>query len=265
MAYTIEAQNDLADKFRALHQPGNPLILTNVWDAITAEAIASLPKTKALATASYAVAAAAGLADEDLTLDINLRAAKVISGVARAHNLPLTVDFQDGFGTQLLEGTRQIIELGAVGINLEDFNRETGALFSIDEAQERIRSVMYVAQSMGVENFVVNARTDALFTGGTVDEAIERGRAYLEAGAFNVFIWSGSPKSGWPREEVEMATKALRGRLNVILARSKPDGLSVAQLKEIGVSRISMGPYLMRGSVSWIEQEAIKIQDGDGL
>ena len=181
-------QNTTAALFRSLHRPGHPLLLTNVWDAISASAIASLPGTTALATASFAVAAAAGLADDDLDLPTLLRAASAIGKVAATYSLPLTVDLQDGFGAQLVDAVREVIKLGAVGINLEDFGREIGALYSVEELCERIRQVVKVANELGVPKFVVNARTDALFTGGTVEEAITRGKAYLEAGAFNVFI-----------------------------------------------------------------------------
>ena len=119
-------QNTKALTLKSLHSPGNPLILTNIWDAITARAIAPLPTTKALATASYAIAAAAGLEDHDLTLEVNLAAIRAISKVAQEFNLPLTADFQDGFGSRLEEGIRELIRAGVVGINLEDFGRELG-------------------------------------------------------------------------------------------------------------------------------------------
>ncbi|KAH7069032.1 PEP phosphonomutase-like protein [Paraphoma chrysanthemicola] len=262
---TASAQNALAQSFKSLHQPGNPIILTNVWDAITANAVASLPTTKALATASYAIASAAGLADEDLTLEVNLRAVSAIAKVAQKHNLPLTVDFQDGFGAQLEEGVKKVIEAGAVGINLEDFSREKNGLYDIDEAVSRVRRVLSIASSLGVADFVVNARTDALFAGQRLDEAITRGKAYLAAGATTVFIWGGPTRKGWSREEVERAAKELGGKLNVILVRMRGDGLSVEELRKIGVARISVGPQLMMRTVGAVGEEARKILDGEGV
>ncbi|KAF1924310.1 Phosphoenolpyruvate/pyruvate domain-containing protein [Didymella exigua CBS 183.55] len=254
-----QSQNDTAKHFRTLHVPGKPLMLTNVWDAITANTIASLPGTKALATASFAIAAAAGLSDDDLDLDTNLRAVRIIAKVAAAHSLPLSVDFQDGFGADLEDGVRAVIELGAVGINLEDFGRETDGLYSTEAQCERIRKVLAVAREQGVPDFVVNARTDALFAGRDVDEAIQRGTAYLGAGAFNVFIWGGPTRQGWKREEVRRASEALGGRLNVILIRGKTGGLSVSEIGELGVARISVGPALMRWSAERIGEEAERI------
>ncbi|KAJ4403243.1 hypothetical protein N0V91_006646 [Didymella pomorum] len=255
-------QNDTAKHFRSLHIPGKPLVLTNIWDAITATTIASLSSTKALATASFAIAAAAGLTDDELDLSTNLRAARIIAKVAATHNLPLTVDFQDGFATQLEEGVRAVIQLGAVGINLEDFGREIGGLYGVDEQCERIRKVMAVAREEGVPDFVINARTDALFKGSDVNEAIERGKRYLEAGAFNVFIWGGPARRGWERAEVKRASEALSGRLNVILVRGKTGGLSVSEIAELGVARISVGPALMRWCDERIREEAKNILEG---
>ncbi|KAJ4355323.1 hypothetical protein N0V95_002998 [Ascochyta clinopodiicola] len=256
------SQNDLAKHFRALHVPGSPLVLTNIWDAITASAIATLPGTRALATASFAIAAAAGLPDASLTLDVNLRAVQGIAKVATSHNLPLTVDFQDGFAHELEEGVRQVIRLGAVGINLEDYGRDIDGLYGVAEQCERIRAALVVAVEEGVPDFVINARTDALFVGQGLDEAIERGKAYLAAGAFNVFIWGGPTRQGWSREEVGRACEALDGRLNVILMHGKAGGLSIKEIGELGVARISLGPALMRWSAEQIGREAERVLEG---
>lgn len=261
----MTSQNAQAKVLKALHEPGDPLVLTNVWDAITAKTVGSLPASKALATASAAIAAAAGISDDDLTLDINLRAIGAIAKVAKELNKPLTADFQDGFGDQLEDGVRSVIKLGAVGINLEDFGRELNGLYTLEEAQSRVRRVMAVAKEEGVPDFVLNARSDALFAGNGLDDAVQRGKAYLEAGASNVFIWGGPSRQGWKREDVEKACKALDGRLNVILIRVMPGGLTVKELGEIGVARISVGPQLMMRTTAAVAEEAGRILGGEGL
>jgi 2-methylisocitrate lyase-like PEP mutase family enzyme len=268
-------QNTLAQTLKSLHNPGNPLILTNIWDAITASTIASLPSTRALATASYAIAAAAGLEDHDLDLDTNLRAVRAIGKVARLAGKPLSVDLMDGFGERLEEGVKGIVGAGAVGCNLEDLGREKageggkgkgeGVLYTVEEQQARIRRVLKVAEEEGVPDFVVNARTDALLVGRPLSEALERGKRYLEAGAHNVFIWGGRGRGGWKREEVKEAAEALGGRLNVILVRVMPGGLTVAELKEIGVARISVGPQIMLRSQKAVGEEASAILSGEGV
>src|SRR4051812_13248204 len=83
------ALNDTAKAFRLLHRrPGHPLVLANVYDRLTAQAVGELPGALALATASYAVARAAGVADDDLSLDANLAAVRPIAEVARALGKP---------------------------------------------------------------------------------------------------------------------------------------------------------------------------------
>ena len=254
--------NTQAQRLRALHTPGKPLVLTNVWDAISANAIAALPGTKALATASAAIAAASDLSDDDLTLTVNMRAAESIAKVAATHNLPLTVDLQDGFGNELEEAVRRVIELGGVGINLEDYGREIDGLYGVEEQCSRIRRVMVVARDSGVPDFVINARSDALFAGGGIEDVIKRGKAYLDAGAWNVFVWGGPSRKGWGRDEVEKVCRAFDGRLNVILDIMSGNGLAIRDLEDIGVARISVGPQLMRRAAVLLAGEAQKILDG---
>jgi 2-methylisocitrate lyase-like PEP mutase family enzyme len=114
-----------------------------------------------------------------------------------------------------------------------------------------------VAEEDGIPDFVVNARTDALFSSpiNGFEEAIVRGKAYLEAGASNIFIWGGPSRKGWSKQDVKKATEALDGRLNVLL-KMKPDGSSVKQLGEIGVCRISVGPQLMRRIIGVLAEDA---------
>jgi 2-methylisocitrate lyase-like PEP mutase family enzyme len=256
------SQNEIARVFKSLHTPGSPIVLTNVWDAISATAVASLPSAKALATASAAVAASAGLDDDHLPLDLNLSAARAIAAIARRFDKPLTVDFQDGYGDQLEAGVREVIRAGAVGINLEDFGREIaaqGELYPIDVAVSRIKAVMDVAKSEGVPDFVINARTDALLVGQNISQAIERGQRYLEAGATNVFVWGGRKRGGITRHEVVELTKAFGGRLNVSLRINAAEGLSIKELREIGVARISIGPQLAAKVAEFLKGEVEKI------
>ncbi|KAK0353977.1 hypothetical protein LTR91_017929 [Friedmanniomyces endolithicus] len=235
--------NDTARLLRTLHRPGKPLLLANVYDAITARAVGSMPTCRVLATASYSIAAAAGLKDEDLDLATSLRAVVAIAAVARELGKPLTVDLQDGYGDRLDEAVQRTIHAGAVGINIEDAD-PAGNLYSIPEAAERVRQAMAVAIRNKLPDFVINARTDTMRHGGTLEDAIARGRAYLAAGAFNVFVWGGPQRSGLRRAEVEALTEAFEGRLNVMRSDMKAGELTLSDLAELGVARCSMGPYL---------------------
>ena len=125
----MSTQNDRAIYFRSLHKPGNPIVLSNIYDGATASYIASHASTKAIATASYAIAASQGIADESLTLEQNLASVRIIAAVVSGSspNLPLTVDVQDGYD-DVAQTVRDIIALGAVGCNIEDFDSSRLAL-----------------------------------------------------------------------------------------------------------------------------------------
>jgi 2-methylisocitrate lyase-like PEP mutase family enzyme len=254
-------QNILAKGFKARHQPGSPLVLVNVYDAPSANAVASLPTAKAIATASYAVASAAGVGDDDLTHETNLAAANAIASAVKKYQKPVSIDFQDGYGEQLEEATAALLQIGVVGVNLEDCDKATHNMYSVVEAATRIKRVLTVAQSQGVPDFVVNARCDTLVHGGSLSEVITRGQAYLAAGATTVFVWGGSSRGGISQDEVVQLVKAFNGRLNVSMKLSA-EGLTVKELAEIGVARISIGPALQFAAMAKFKQDAEKILQG---
>ncbi|EMC94204.1 hypothetical protein BAUCODRAFT_223719 [Baudoinia panamericana UAMH 10762] len=231
-----------ASASRSLHVPGKPVVLANVYEIVNARAVAALPACKALATARYGNAKAHGTEDNDLTLETNLASIRGIATVAEEFGKPLTVDLQDGYGSRLEEAIRSIVKLGAVGCNLEDFDSAVQKLYSQAEATDRVKRVLGVAKHNGVPDFVLNARCDAFAYGGDISEVVERGKAYLDAGATTVFVWGGRAR-GISRSEVSETVKALDGRLNVMMKLS-PDGLNVGQLASLGVARTSVGPAL---------------------
>ena len=244
-----------AQQLRSLHKPGKPVVFANVYDPYTAEIVASNPSSVALATASFAIAAVHGLEDDALDLETNLAALRRIAPIAAKHKKPISVDLQDGYGTRLEEAIEAIIAAGASGCNLEDRDNETGKLLPFDEAVDRVKRVVATATKVGVPNFALNARTDAVIVNNDVDDAIARGKAFLAAGANTVFVWGGPTRGGLTRAEVEKVAKALDGRLNVI-KKLTPDGLSVQEIADIGIARISVGPGLWSKATAAFQGEA---------
>lgn len=237
----LTASKVLASNLRKLHKPGDPVVMCNVWDAITANAATKVPGVKAIATASYAIAAAQGLSDNDLSFEQNLLAIRHIAPVAAKANLPLTADLQDGY-EDVAATVSAVIKLGVVGCNIEDLNNQTHGLRSKEEALQRIKTAVEAANAAGVPEFCVNARTDVIGHGGSVDDAIDRAKAYLDAGACTAFVWGGGAR-GLTTAEVEKLVGALDGRLNVKMSLA-PGKLTTSELKRIGVARISVGPEL---------------------
>lgn len=250
--------NTLAKRLKSLHVSGQPLLLANVWDASSAKAIASHSSTKAIATASYAIAMMHGVEDADLTLDLNLKGiemvAKGLRNAGKAEEVPLTADLQDGYADPP-ETIRKAVELGVVGCNLEDADNSKPQLTlrSTEESISRIEAVLKAAKEAGVPEFVVNARTDIFGKEGTVHDVIARGKAYLDAGATTVFVW-GVGKHVITEEEVKKMVEAFDGRLAV-----QPADIGIKKLRELGVARISVGPLLWRKSIKVVQDEGLGI------
>ena len=251
MAVPVKETAARATAFKALHVPGQPLLLANVYDALSARTVAALPGCKALATASFALAQSIGKRDESLTLEDQLTLVAPIAAVAAASNLPLTMDVQDGYaGAGDYEKLIQVIqrfvtEFGAVGINLEDswHDQEGGeeTVMSEEEAVKRVETAVKAARELGVEDFVVNARADTFLKGGKFDESIRRARRYLEAGATTAFIF-------WPRSEevkvegLQRVIDELGGMVNIGLRLGGV--VTTSDLARMGAARVSIGPQL---------------------
>jgi len=247
--------NLLARRFKALHKPNNPLVLANVWDIASARVVAALPKCTALATASFAVAKAHGTVDAELTLAQYLADVTTISAVAKEFDKPLSVDLQDGYDDSLEQAIHELIKLGVVGINIEDSRRVGTSMMSCEEAESRIKRVLSVAAGLGVPDFVVNARSDSFLRPRDLDEAIRRGKRYLDAGATAVYVL-GNPAPN--REEIGKLVAAFDGRLNIGL-RLQPGSFSTSDLGEMGISRISVGPQLHTAAMNAVREAAEKL------
>jgi 2-methylisocitrate lyase-like PEP mutase family enzyme len=216
-----------AAALRALHVPGDPLVLPNAWDAGTAMLVerAGFP---AVATTSSGVAEALGYADGEQTPVEEMLAA--VARVARAVAVPVTADMEGGYGLASEELAGRLVEAGAAGLNLEDTDHPNHpALVPVDRHAERIARVKESA------DLVLNARVDVHLRGGTTEEALERARAYRDAGADCVY----------PIGVIDEATIAafvdLDVPVNVLL---RPGAPPIARLAELGVARVSLGHFL---------------------
>lgn len=236
---SISTTAEKAELLRSLHVPGDPLIVSNVWDAITARTVAAVPGVKALATASHSISEAHGVEDgEGLTLDEMLDAARI---VIRAVDLPVSVDFEKGYATdasETLDNVFRLIEQGAAGLNIEDSVGQAKApLYDVDTAVAKVAAARQAGQAAGVP-IVINARVDSLAGDpDSFEDAVTRANAYLDAGADCAFVL------GLGTEElVQRALERIHGRVSVI---AKPGGVSLARLAELGVSRVSFGPQTL--------------------
>jgi 2-methylisocitrate lyase-like PEP mutase family enzyme len=231
--------SDKAAELRRLHSAPELLVLINVWDVISATVVADLPGTMALATASHSIAAAHGYPDgEKIPVDEMISA---IGRIAAAVDLPVTADLEAGYGDAGLT-VRKAIAAGAVGANLEDQMRP------LAEAVAAVAAVVKAGSDEGVP-FVLNARTDAFLKAADRDpknvlaDAIERGRAFLDAGADCVFV-PGRLDAATTRQLVEGLGQR---KLSVI---GVPGSITPAEYAELGVARISYGPWIQRAALT---------------
>ena len=233
-----------ASAFLALHQAPELLTVVNVWDAISARVVAATPGTTALATASHSIAATLGYEDgENIPLDLML---DMVGRIVAVTDLPVTADLEAGYGDPAGTITRAI-ELGVVGANIEDQMRP------LDEAVRNVEAIMAAAAAAGVPDFVLNARTDAFLRAGdrpradVLADAVERGRAFIAAGAPVVFV------PGLLSEEEITTLVAAYGerRLTTI---GVPGSVPLARQQELGVARVSYGPTSQNTALTALQE-----------
>ena len=236
-----------------LHRDSELLSLVNVWDVISAKVVAKTEGTRALATASHAIAASFGYKDgENIPLDLMLEQVK---RVVDATELPVTADLEGGYG-DAPETIRRAIGLGVVGANIED------QLKPLAEAARQVEDIMKVAEQEGVD-FVLNARTDtfALNRGGdpaaNLANAIERGKAYLDAGAPVVFV----PALLDEQQILALVEAFGPQRLSTIGIPGSP---SRDWQQEHGVARTSYGPLAQNVALTALQELAEEVHRGGG-
>jgi 2-methylisocitrate lyase-like PEP mutase family enzyme len=252
-------QTRKAEQFRGLHVPGRPLILFNIWDAGGAKAVAS-GGAKAIATGSWSVANANGFADGEL-LPLRL-AIDNLRRIVDATDLPVTVDLESGYGDLpevVAETIGLAIDAKAVGCNLEDSFPANGRLRETADQAARIRRARQAADATNF-GFFINARTDIFFQRPSehhdhamVVEAIERARAYADAGADGIFAPGLVDIS-----LIARVAEASRLPLNIMIGDGTPPVVALAQH---GVARVSYGPRPYLIAMRALEEAARAAQE----
>jgi 2-methylisocitrate lyase-like PEP mutase family enzyme len=243
---------------RSLHRPGDPLVLPNAWDVVTARAVveAGFP---VVATTSWGVAEALGYEDQERApADEMLAAAARIS---RGVEVPVTVDAEAGYGMGPVELVASLRDAGAAGCNLEDTDHIAGGLRDPDKQAEWLRAVRQAASAEGYP-LVINARVDVFEApweadasasqGGLVDDAVRRANAYIEAGVDCVY-----PILLWEKEPLRRFMSEVPGPVNIAAIEQAP---SIADLAALGVARVSWGPLLYWGAIAGLKKQLASLR-----
>jgi 2-methylisocitrate lyase-like PEP mutase family enzyme len=257
----INGGGSLAQKARrlhALHVPGTPLVLPNVWD-VAAARVVEQAGAAAVATTSAGVAWSLGSPDGDRLP--RERAVDLVARVAAAVAVPVSADMENGFGDRpdaVAETVRQVIAAGASGVNLEDtaYPREGGAVpMALAEQAERIGAARRAADEAGVPLYI-NARIDSYLrpVGDPEDRlaaTVQRAVAYVDAGASGVFV----PGTTDP-DTVAALVEAIDAPLNVM---AWPGAPTIPELARLGVARVSLGTWIAEAAYGLVGKAAREV------
>ncbi len=254
----MPTQREKAEALRALHRPGDPLVLFNVWDAVSARIIEELG-FPAIATTSAGIAWSEGYPDGERISRTEMLAR--VRRIAEAVDIPVTADCEAAYGTTIEDAVltaRDAIEAGAVGLNFEDMDIEREVALDVEQQADRVRAMKNAADELGVP-LAINARTDAFLADlgdndqWRLQESIKRGNRYLEAGAYSVFVPGVSDE-----QLIATLVKEIAGPLNILAGAGSPP---VARLAELGVARISVGGSAMGHMLAQFRNAARSVKE----
>jgi 2-methylisocitrate lyase-like PEP mutase family enzyme len=241
------------DTFRKLHS--DFFILPNAWNAISAKILEECG-FKAIGTTSAGIAASSGYQDRTIPFQT---AVATIEQIIKAVDVPVTVDMEDGYGEsiqEILQNVRQMISIGATGINLEDSTMDSkDPLYDISVQQKKIAAIKELCIKEGIPIFL-NARTDLYWCkigdpSLRIHKTIKRAKAYEKAGADGIFVPGISSI-----EEIQLLRSEISCPINLLAAANTP---SVSKLKEIGIQRVSCGSAPFRATMTFLKNAGEKL------
>jgi 2-methylisocitrate lyase-like PEP mutase family enzyme len=244
------------EELRALHHAPKILVLPNAWDVTSARLLEDMG-FPAVATSSAAVANSLGYPDGQRISRHEML--EVVGRIASAVQVPVTADMEAGYATtaEEMEATaRELLQAGAVGLNLEDSSKDESILLDLPAYLEKLQAIRAVSKASDVA-IVINARTDAYWWTGSqrgtrLAETVLRANAFREAGADCVFV----PGLYDPSDIGQLRLES-PGPINILATPQTPP---ISELQRLGIARVSFGSGGYRtaiGAFRKLVQEAI--------
>jgi 2-methylisocitrate lyase-like PEP mutase family enzyme len=255
---SIATQAEKAERLRQLHLGPRILVLPNAWDVVSARIMeeAGFP---VVATSSAAIANVLGYPDgQRISREEML---EMVARIARGVRVPVTADMESGYGLtpeDMAETAREVVDAGAVGMNLEDVTGDDeSSQVEMGLQVEKIRAICEASAAAGVP-LVVNARTDVYLIpigdeSTRFERTVERLRAYRAAGAGCVFAPGVRDK-----ETITRLVRAIDAPLNVL---AQPGSPTAGELEAMGVARVSLGSGAMRAALGTVRRVARELME----
>lgn len=239
----MRTQAEKAIAFRALHERDYAFIIPNPWDVGTARLLASLG-FEALATTSAGYAFSIGQRDNTVGREQML---EHVRAIVSATDLPVSADLENGFGDDprtVAETIQLAGDTGLAGCSIEDMgNRPDPYIYDFELAVERVRVAAEAARALPCP-FTLTARAENYLVGRRdLADTIRRLQAYQEAGADVLYAPGLTSK-----EDIATVVRSVDRPVNVVMGLQGVQ-LSLAELSEIGVKRISVGSALSRAAL----------------
>jgi 2-methylisocitrate lyase-like PEP mutase family enzyme len=247
---------DGAKRLRELHRTPPIFVIPNAWDAVSAR-IFEAEGFPAIATTSAGVSAALGYPDGGVVPAREM--IEAVARIARAVKVPVSADIEHAYAATpnaVADNVLRVIAAGAVGINLEDYVPGAADLEPLALQIDKIQTIVKAAAKAGVP-VVINARTDVFLRGFTPADArlgvaIERGRAFLAAGADCVFV-----PGVRDADTIGALVRGIGGPINILAVDGTPP---VGELESLGVARVSVGSGPMRATLALVREVARELK-----
>jgi 2-methylisocitrate lyase-like PEP mutase family enzyme len=256
--YSMMTQVEKAVIFRALHERKRPFVIGNPWDAGSARILTSL-KYEALSTTSAGLAFSLGRKDGMAEVS-RAEALANAKSIVEATNLPVAADLENGYGhapEAAAETIRMAAEVGLVGGSIEDATGdEANPIYEFDHAVERIAAAVEAAKALTFPFMLVARAENYLHGRPDLDDTIRRLQAFEKAGAAVLY----APGLTRP-EDIRTVSASVTKPVNVLMGLKGAPRLTVKELGELGVRRISIGSGFSRAALTAFLHAAREVID----
>jgi len=251
-------QAEKAVLFRALHERKKPFVIGNPWDAGSARILTSL-KYEALSTTSAGLAFSLGRRDGTASVS-RADALANAKSIVEATELPVAADLENGYGhapEDAAETIRQAAAAGLVGGSIEDATgNEANPIYDFNHAVERVGAAAEAARALPFPFMFVARAENYLHGRPDLEDTIRRLQAFEKAGA-EVLYAPGLTTA----EEIRTVCSSVTKPVNVLMGLKGANRLTVAELGELGVRRISLGSGFSRAALTAFLHAAREVID----